>query len=409
MLNSEGIRELAYVVTIDDIVPIEGSDYCESAVVGGWACMVHKGELHKGDKAVYFEIDSHLDTTDARFAFLEKKHGNIKTQKYTFGGKTKYFSQGLIMSFAELNLADDAYNVGDFLTTELNVTYAEVEDNKRKSKSDPDAKYKACLRRHPKFARKYGKFVLKHPLLKRIMYFFWHKKNDKKEEFPAWVVKTDEERIQNLVGRIPEFRTEHWVATEKVDGTSTTFTMKRAKKKGEFDYYVTSRNVVWKSPAMYNSKMKCYYETVTDDGNVYLEMDKKYDMENKIRQMFEKRSDAEFITIQGETYGGNIQKRNYGAEHRLAVFNVIFGFADKSTMRLNPFEMQDFCELFNLPTVPVIGEVELPETVEEILAFAGGASQIDGGMREGVVFRTLDGVKSFKAVDNDFLAKYHAN
>ena len=28
-------------------------------------------------------------------------------------------------------------------------------------------------------------------------------------------------------------------------------------------------------------------------------------------------------------------------------------------------------------------------------------------MREGLVFRSLDGTKSFKAVDNNFLIKYH--
>ena len=30
------------------------------------------------------------------------------------------------------------------------------------------------------------------------------------------------------------------------------------------------------------------------------------------------------------------------------------------------------------------------------------------GMREGLVFRSTDGVKSFKAVSNEFLLKYHA-
>ena len=30
-----------------------------------------------------------------------------------------------------------------------------------------------------------------------------------------------------------------------------------------------------------------------------------------------------------------------------------------------------------------------------------------GGMREGLVFRNVDGAKSFKAVLNEFLMKYH--
>ena len=37
----------------------------------------------------------------------------------------------------------------------------------------------------------------------------------------------------------------------------------------------------------------------------------------------------------------------------------------------------------------------------------GGEAAIYGGMREGLVFRSVDGVNSFKAVDNNFLVKYH--
>jgi hypothetical protein len=59
--------------------------------------------------------------------------------------------------------------------------------------------------------------------------------------------------------------------------------------------------------------------------------------------------------------------------------------------------------------VPILDhQYELPETIEELLAYAGSEpSKIDGGMREGVVFRSSDGIHSFKAVDNEFLIKYH--
>ena len=51
----------------------------------------------------------------------------------------------------------------------------------------------------------------------------------------------------------------------------------------------------------------------------------------------------------------------------------------------------------------------LPEDCccEEILNVCGGEAAIYGGMREGLVFRSIDGVNSFKAVDNNFLVKYH--
>ena len=71
MLNKDGTRELAYVVTIDKIEPIQGSDNCEAAIVGGWRVMVRKGTFKAGDLAIYFEIDSKLDTNKPEFAFLE--------------------------------------------------------------------------------------------------------------------------------------------------------------------------------------------------------------------------------------------------------------------------------------------------------------------------------------------------
>ena len=48
-----------------------------------------------------------------------------------------------------------------------------------------------------------------------------------------------------------------------------------------------------------------------------------------------------------------------------------------------------------------------PATKDELLDYATDASKVDGGMREGIVFRYKDGSKSFKAVSNEFLLKYH--
>jgi len=50
----------------------------------------------------------------------------------------------------------------------------------------------------------------------------------------------------------------------------------------------------------------------------------------------------------------------------------------------------------------------LPDTVKEVMAYVDGdPSMIDGGMREGIVFRNSDATKSFKAVSNEYLIKYH--
>ena len=145
MLNPKtNERELCYVVQIDAIESIIGSDNCEAAVVGGWRIMTRKGTFKPGDLAIYFEIDSKVPETET-FAFLEKKHYKIKTQKYTFGGKGNFVSQGLLMHPIDFGwtteetgksiiIPDDGTQLekGDFLTQRLGVTYAIDADNKRK-------------------------------------------------------------------------------------------------------------------------------------------------------------------------------------------------------------------------------------------------------------------------------------
>ena len=166
MLNKDGQRELAYVVTIDDIQPIDGKDRVECAVVGGWTIMVRKGQFQPGDKAIYFEIDSKVPEKEP-FMFLEGKHFKIKTQGYRNPDGNKFYSQGLLMGIEDFNgELDWLHTITStepiFLTKELGVTYYDQEDNKRKSnKSNPNAKYQRMMNRHPKLAKsRFGVFYL---------------------------------------------------------------------------------------------------------------------------------------------------------------------------------------------------------------------------------------------------------
>lgn len=393
MLNSKGERELAYVARVTEIVPIEGADRVEVAKIQGWTCMVAKGAFQVGDLGVFFEADSKVPEKEP-FLFMEKRHYKVKVQKFFKG---TVISDGLLMSFADFGWKDGKYAEGDFLTKELGITYAEAEDNKRKANSTD--KYKKMAQRHPKlFQNPIIKKVYKTNFGKKVLFLFFGKKKDKKGGWPAWVVKTDEERIQNLASRIEEFQNEKWIATEKIDGTSTTFTLKGKGRKQE--YHVCSRNVAFDTP---EKAAKCFY-----DSNVYLEMDEKYDM-HYVLQTIMNETNALYITIQGETYGGKIQKRDYSrSDHELAVFNVIICGQDGIPRRLNPVEMKAKMDEYGIPTVPIVAtDVELPSTCDEILAMAHGDSLVDGKPREGLVFRNIDGTKSFKAVDNLFILKYH--
>lgn len=401
MLNSKGERELAYVVAIDDVRDMEGVNN-QIAVVGGWTIFVKRDEFKPGDLAVYFEIDSKVPEKEC-FEFLRKYNFKVKTQKFVKG---KVISQGLLIHPKDLGLKD--IKKGDFLTKQLGVVYADPDDNARKA---DNSKYVSMQARHKKFFKtKLGKWLMARAWGRKLCFFFLGKKKDKKIDWPVWVKKTDEERCQNMPWLFTDkrFQDMRWIATEKIDGSSTTFTMKQAKPKKR-QLLVCSRNVVFDSP---KKEDKNFYKDT--EGNIYLEMATKYDAYKYLSYILDRHPTYEYITIQGETYGGGIQARNYGDEHRLAVFNVIYKEVGKAPERLNPIEMKHFIDTCDeetgcaFTTVPITEAVfKLPKTCEELLKQAGGQSQIDGGMREGLVFRSTDGQLSFKAVDNNYLLKYH--
>lgn len=410
MLNKDGKRELAYVVTIDKILPIEGADRVEQAVVGGWHVMVRKGQFEPGTAAIYFEIDSKVPETEP-FKFLEAKHYKIKTQKYFKG---TVISQGLLMAAEDFGWTVESAqfagglvyikdnngtphfpedNESRFLTKQLGVTYAVDEDNTRKAASAD--KYKKMVQRNSKlFSHQPFRWLMKRDWGKKLLFLFFGRKKDKRGTWPFWIKKTDEERVQNMPWILKNKNP--WIATEKIDGTSTTFAIKRGKKLFEKDeFYICSRNVVFDIP-----EKGCYYDT-----NVYTEMAEKYNIKEVLTTFLSLFPCADYIIIQGETYGAGIQKRDYSKkDHDFMAFNLIMSH----TGRWNTVDMEELLKKYNIPCVPIVdNNFILPDTVDELLNYATGNSVVDGKIREGIVFRAPDGIQSFKAVSNEFLLKYH--
>ena len=404
MLNKDNQRELAYIVKIDDITPIEGYDRVELAHVGGWTIVVGKNEFKKGDLAIYFEIDSKLPEVKPfiDMEFLAKKKFKVKTQKMC-----KSISQGLLMSANNFGwtltpgneaIIDDTstpHFLNDdsrFLTEKLKVTYYIKEDNSRKSKGLN--KYQKMAQRNKElFSKQPYKWLMKRNWGKKFLFMFYGKKNDSLK-WPDWVKKTDEERVENMSWILNDKNP--WIATEKIDGTSTTFTMKRGKR-DKFEFYVCSRNVVFDKP-----DKQCYY-----DSNVYLEMAEKYNIEAHMKDMLGMHPEWDWITIQGETYGSGIQKNDYDLKDKeFRAFNLIT--SDKG--RWNTLDMYRFLnDGYDIPCVPILDtEFILPDTVEKLREYVHSkVSTINGELKEGIVFRDLLGEKSFKCVDPEYLIKYH--
>ena len=127
-------------------------------------------------------------------------------------------------------------------------------------------------------------------------------------------------------------------------------------------------------------------------------MSDKYNMKVVLRRLLDKRPSADWVAVQAETFGKNIQKRDYGMkDHEIRAFNLRFSDCG----RVGTLEMRDALESLGIPVVPIISEgMILPKTIDKLREFVHSApSAIDGKIKEGIVFRTKDGQDSFKCVD----------
>ena len=379
-------RALAYTTRVGEISKIEGADNIELISVLGWKVIAKIGEFHEGDLCVYFEIDSKLPEKEWS-EFMRSKHFKVKTMKL---GKFNVISQGLALP---VNVFDvEIPNEENVDVTELlGVTYSVEEDNARK-KVDPDAKYKSMGARHPKlFKKRWVRWLMKRKWGRKIMFFFFGRNKDKPRGFPTFVSKTDEERVENQPWRIGDGKT--YLCTEKLDGTSCTYALER-KGKRKFEFYVCSRNV-----RQQDEKQECYH-----DHNIYWDLAFKYNIEAVLRDILTLRPDLQWVCIQGEGVGsvqGNPLKLT---EDDLYVFN----FKDSAVGRWGSNEAKILLEKYGLKWVPILGEVQMPDTMEELKELATGKSVVNPNvMREGLVYRSLDGSDSFKNVSREYLLKHN--
>lgn len=382
-----GERALAYIAEVTNIESIPNCDNIVHASVLGWKVIINKNDgIQVGDKVVYFEVDSKVNSKDERFAFLEKRNYRIKTMKMR-----GVYSQGLIMP---LSLFPEIKNpeINTDVTKLLGVTYYEVEDNVRKSNNVKKAKYDSMAARHKNLMKKKPfRWLMRREWGRKLLFIFLGKKKDKPRDFPSFVKKTDEERIENMPW-ILESGTRMWLQTEKLDGTSSTYALKRLKH-GKYEFYVCSRNV-----RQQDENQKTYH-----DYNIYWDMAFKYDIEKHLREFLENNKDVNWVCIQGESVGkvqGNPLKLD---EDDLYVFNFI-------TDKYGRFGSEDgkcLVERWGMKWVPILGWCTLPNNMEDMKLLADGKSVVNPNVdREGIVYRSIDGKESFKNVSRKYLMKF---
>ena len=417
MLNRNQERELSYVVLIDKIEPIEGSDNCEAAVVGGWKVLTRKGTFKRGDAAVYFEVDSKVDTSKEEFSFMERYHGKIKTQRYTFGGKNPgFYSQGLLMPASDFGWTVEGNKIIDsngaahcaedesrFLTKQLGVTYADSGDNARKAKK-VDKYQRMSKRLGKKAARPLYKWLYKRNWGKVLLFAIYGKRGDNPRRFPKhfeYIKPTDQERCENMQW-VLEDKTPY-IVTQKCDGSSATYILERRHKLfgPKFEYYVCSRNV-----RQFDMGQECFH-----DENYYWMAEFKYHIRDFLEDYLNKHPELEYVCVQGELCHPKIQKNPHGLKDlHFFAFHMIDSKVGKYDIR----EAKKIWDEYHIESVPIVCDnFILPDDFEEFKLMADGyydSSVCEGQsdrMREGLVYyKTTDPNFSFKNVSRKYLIKH---
>lgn len=349
------MRKLASVQRVNGIYPIEGKDRIVQYGINGWKVIDGVDKYKVGDMVVFLEVDSWVPHELA--PFLTKKDEprvyegvpgeRLKTIK--MGGA---LSQGLLLP---LELAverfagsdfDEGQELGEFFFEDADLT---------------DLLGILKWERSPEF-----------------------RAANAKGNFPHFLRKTDQERVQNVRPRtLEQVGPATYEVTEKLEGQSFTAYL------WEDVFGVCSRNL----------------ELKADEPSTWIDTANRYDLEAKLRAFFERTGKQ--IAIQGEQVGPGIEGNIYKLDSvRLYVYDV-FDIAEQKY--LPPAFAREVVEDLELDYVPVVDiAFDLPERYcDDLLEMAECRSALAPYHAEGLVFKANSDKTdfSFKAVSNFYLMR----
>lgn len=339
-------RKMATIQQIVSISPIEGADAIEVARVLNWDIVVKKGEFTVGDFAVYFEIDSWIPTTLAPFltkpGHFPKSYNGVEGEKLRTIRLRGQISQGLLLPIPVCIEKGGCWSVlaeGDDATEWLNIQKWEA------------------------------------PISAQLA-------GQARGNFPARIVKTDQERIQNMTRAFANgtLQAETYEVTEKCEGSSMTVYVLAE------DFGVCSRNLDLK-------------ET---EGNTFWDLARSQGMEEKLRAF------GQDIAIQGEAIGPGIQDNIYKLmKHEFRLFDV--QLPNEGGRYMDPDERAEFAAKYGFTEAPLIDANWTfgDKTIDDVIKMADGQSVINPKTkREGLVFKAKSRKRfTWKSISNDYLRK----
>ncbi|KAM0564253.1 hypothetical protein ACHAPJ_000463 [Fusarium lateritium] len=367
-------RKLVTVRNISAVARIPGADRIETATVDGWICVVAANEFKPGDRGLYFEIDSLLPGSDPRFAFLamniDGPNGptsvpDIRIQTRKVRGVV---SQGLLMSLSDF--------------PEVVSTVEAITPDKLR-----DVGFEDILN-----VRKYEKPSTPPPQNPGLS-------TTPLPEFPTFVLRTDQERVQNLPDVFDVHGTEVFQESTKMDGSSmTVFYLNRSSP-----FYETLPAEIRDDGVGVCSRNRILIENHPRSPPLFYATARALGLHETLAKI------GRNVAIQGELCGSSIQSNFEGFAKGVHSF-FLFAVYDIDEQRyLPPREVHEtWAPQLGVKHVPVHGYWPLNEvgsTVADLVARAEGKG-VNGRKREGIVFKREDGQFSFKAISNSYLLKH---
>lgn len=342
-MNTE--RVMARVVTIDNVERHPNADALDICTVGGWNIVTKIGEYKTGDFAVMCEIDSWVPHELASFLSKGKEpreYRGVKGERLRTAKLRGVVSQGLLLPMSVLNIETDG-----IIYETLADDGCDVSEVLNIQKWEPEIPAQLA--------------------------------GQVRGNFPSQIPKTDQPRIQNLKKElsIAQHKGLQFAIEEKLEGSSLTMYLDI-----EDEFHVCSRNLDLKN----------------DGANSFWRAAIKYDVENIMRQ-----NNLQGYAIQAELLGPGIQANIYQLNDvEFYVFDV---YTVKQARYLYPAERRELIATLGLNQVPVVCESTTLGTMEEIIALADSKSMLYNTLREGIVFKQLDGDMTFKSISQQYLIK----
>jgi RNA ligase (TIGR02306 family) len=357
------MRKLVTVRKITSINPIEGADRIEEVGVDGWSVVCQKGIHSVGDTVLYFELDSFLPESDKRFESFMKF--GTRTFDGVVGHRIKtvrlkgVYSQGIIMPLSEFPevsgyISEDA-DFSDILGI---------------------VKWEAPAERGDGMGYQ----------------------GDKKGEFPWFLRKSDQERIQNLYGKLVRTHVDkEFVGTLKMDGSSITVGYVMGERYDNKEFFYCSRNQELKIPDFGKEDFNRYTEGKFYQGAANSDLFLKAFM---LHELF-----GGYYAIQGELVGAGVQGNFEKFDtYQVFAYNI---FDIEQQQYVDYYTFINMAAEVKLLTVPQVYDAQpvLEQELKDILELSNLGKVLNADYVEGIVWKQVDGDCQFKVISNKYLEK----